>query len=335
MATMKDVARLSGASISTVSRVINKSGYVNKETEDRVLAAIKKLNYSPNHAARSLLSGETQTIGLILPDITNPFFPAIARAIEDTAQKDKYNVIFCNSDNDILKVSKHFKSLKEKSVDGIIIAGEIKQNHIHEFIEDNLPLVMIDVNTDSIPVSSVRTDNRFGGKLATDHLIEQGYTRIAHIRGPLDSSSAEDRYKGFKDSLEQHHINYDPTLIQIGDFRIESGYNAMLRLLALSDRPDAVFVSNDLMALGAMEAASEANLHIPTQVGIIGYDDIPLTKVVNPKLSTIQQPIYELGIRATEFLLKTIGKNKGDNHYFTEVMKPLLIVRETTTREKR
>jgi LacI family transcriptional regulator len=330
MATIKDVAKLCGISISTVSRVINNSGYVNKETQELVKAAIEKLNYSPNQAARSLVSGDTQTIGLIIPDISNPFFPAIARAVEDTVQEEKYSIIVCNSDNDILKVSKHFKTLKMKSVDGIIIAGEIKRNHIQEFTDQNLPLVMIDVNTDSLPVNSVRTDNRFGGKIAANHLIEQGFSRIAHIRGPLDSSTAEDRYIGYLDSLEEYGIIYDPTLVQIGDFHAESGYNAMLRLLAHANPPDAVFVANDLMALGALEAISENN----SLIGIVGYDDIPLIKYMNPKLTTVKQPIYDIGIKAAQILLKTINNSSEKIDYVKELMKPELIIRHTSLKKE-
>ncbi|OAS85990.1 MULTISPECIES: LacI family DNA-binding transcriptional regulator [Metabacillus] len=330
MATMKDVAKLCGISISTVSRVINNSGYVNKETEEKVKAAIEKLNFSPNQAARSLVNGDTKTIGLIIPDISNPFFPAIARAVEDTLQEEKYSIIVCNSDNDILKLSKHFKTLKQKSVDGIIIAGEIKRNHIQEFTEQNLPLVMIDVNTDSLPVNSVRTDNRFGGNIATNHLIEQGFSRIAHIRGPLDSSTAEDRYKGYLDSLKEFGILYDPTLVQIGDFHEESGYNAMLRLLAHSNPPDAVFVANDLMALGVLEVLSKNN----SQIGIVGYDDIPFIKYLNPKLTTVKQPIYDIGIKAAQILLKTINNSSETVDFVKELMKPELIIRQTSLREK-
>ncbi|PMC35914.1 LacI family transcriptional regulator [Bacillus sp. UMB0899] len=326
MATMKDVAKLSGISISTVSRVINNTGYVNEETKEKVIAAIEKLNYSPNQAARSLVRGDTQTIGLIIPDISNPFFPEIARAVEDTVQGEKYSIIVCNSDNDILKVSNHFKTLKQKSVDGIIIAGEIKSNHIQEFTEQNLPLVMIDVNTDSLPVNSVRTDNHFGGKIATKHLIEQGFSRIAHIRGPLDSSTAEDRYKGYLCILKEYGIIYDPTLVQIGDFHEESGYNAMLRLLAHSNPPDAVFVANDLMALGVLEAISEKN----AQIGIVGYDDIPFIKYVNPKLTTVKQPIYDIGIRAAQILLETINNRSEKIDYVKELMKPDLKIRQTS-----
>jgi LacI family transcriptional regulator len=217
-----------------------------------------------------------------------------------------------------------------KSVDGITIAGEIKRNHIQEFTDQNLPLVMIDVNTDSLPVNSVRTDNRFGGKIAANHLIEQGFSRIAHIRGPLDSSTAEDRYIGYLDSLEEYGIIYDPTLVQIGDFHAESGYNAMLRLLAHANPPDAVFVANDLMALGALEAISENN----SLIGIVGYDDIPFIKYMNPKLTTVKQPIYDIGIKAAQILLKTINNSSEKIDYVKELMKPELIIRHTSLKKE-
>ncbi len=336
MATMKDVAQLSGVSIATVSRVINKSGYIDKETEKRVLSAIQELNYTPNHLARSLIKRRTQTLGLILPDITNPFFPLLARAIEDTAQQNKYSVMYCNSDNDILKLSKSFKLLRDRSVDGIIIAGDLNRDHVQDLYQYNIPIVVIDSNMGDAPVHQVYTDNVLGARMAVGHLLDQGYRRVAHIRGEWKASTAQNRHQGYMDALKERNIPYDPILVQPGDYQIQSGYEAMLRLLALASPPDAVFAANDLMAMGAINAILEHQLRIPEDIGVVGFDDIPLTKVVQPPLTTIRQSIYDMGVISTKLLLESIEtppKEKED--YKVVVLDPVLQVRDTSLRKQK
>ncbi|MCF6093790.1 LacI family transcriptional regulator [Microaerobacter geothermalis] len=330
MATIKDVARLAGVSVSTVSRVLNKSGYVNEETETKVLRAIEQLQYKPSQIARGLVSRKTKTLGLILPDITNPFFPELARAVEDTAQRHEYTVILCNSDNQLQKEEKYFQLLQEKCVDGIIIAGEVNSKYMSNIIANGTPIVVVDGRMEDSPVHSIYTNNRFGGKLAVHHLVSQGYKQIAHIRGPIGTSSADDRYEAYKEALEELKIPYQSILVQPGDFRAESGYEAMKRLLALANPPDAVFAANDLMALGALEAIAEAELNVPGDIGVVGFDGIPLTKVVQPKLTTIQQPIYEMGVLAAESLIKHIHQPTLEKKNI--VLEPSLIIRKTSLR---
>ncbi|MGI6706557.1 MAG: LacI family DNA-binding transcriptional regulator [Clostridia bacterium] len=335
MATIKDVAQLSGVSIATVSRVINKSGYIDKETEKRVLSAIQELNYTPNHLARSLIKRRTQTLGLILPDITNPFFPLLARAIEDIAQQNKYSVMYCNSDNDILKLSKSFKLLKDRSVDGMIIAGDLSQDHIEVLSQFDIPIAVIDSNVGDAPVHQVFTDNVLGARIAVNHLLEQGYRRIAHIRGEWRASTARNRHQGYMEALQEWDIPYDPILVQPGDYQIQSGYEAMLRLLALASPPDAVFAANDLMALGAIHAILEHQLRIPEDIGVVGFDDLPLTKVLRPSLTTVRQSIYDMGVISTKLQLESIeNPPKEKEDYKVVVLDPVLQVRETSLRKK-
>ncbi|PTQ56298.1 MAG: Ribose operon repressor [Candidatus Carbobacillus altaicus] len=322
MATIKDVAHLSGVSVSTVSRVLNNSGYVNPKTKHKVLKAIEALEYKPSQIARGLVSRKTRTLGLMLPDITNPFFPELARAVEDKAHEKGYALILCNSDNDLGKEEKYFDLLQEKSVDGIIFSGEVRLPFLQRLQKKQTPLVVVDARTDHMTVHSIYTDNRYGGQLGTWHLIEQGYKRIAHIRGPYGSMPAEDRYRGYQDALKQAGIEIDPILVQPGNFDLQSGYEAMLRLLSLNDVPDAVFVANDLMALGAMEAIFEKKLRIPDDIGVVGYDGIPLTRIARPKLSTVEQPVYQMGTLAAETLITRL--EHPDSKVESVVLKPTL-----------
>jgi LacI family transcriptional regulator len=333
MTTIKDVARLAGTSTATVSRFMNSSGYVKESTVERIKKAIEDLNYEPNHRHAKDFSNSTKSklIALIIPDIRNPFFSELLHAIQEKARNEKYNVICCNSNNDILKISRYFTELKG-SVDGIIIAGEISSYHIDELSKNEIPVIVIDANTEDTSVHSISTNNRLGGKLATLHLIEQGYQRVAHLRGPLGTSTAEDRFQGYIDALNEKGVPYDPVLIQIGDFQSESGYEAMIRFLALSIPPDAVFVANDLMALGALEAINQKSLQVPNDIGIIGYDNIPLTNVIVPKLSTIQQPVSEIGIKAIESILRYI--NQPDEKIIKERLDPILKIRNTSIKKK-
>ncbi|MFC3342470.1 LacI family DNA-binding transcriptional regulator [Paenibacillus abyssi] len=310
MATIKDVAKLAGISVSTVSRVLNKSGYVNEETLKKVNLAIKQLNYKPSQIARGMISRKTNTLGLILPDIRNVFFPELARAIEDVAQKQGYSVIVCNSDNDREKEESYFQLLQEKYVDGIILAGEVTDNQVQTLKDRGIAFLVIDTIVDFMPVLSVHTDHINGAFLAVTHLIEQGYRRIAHIRGPAASSTAENRLEGYKQALSKAGIAYDSSLVQMGDYQIESGHDAMNKLLVMSNPPDAVFVANDLMALGAMDIISDRGLKIPDDIGIIGFDGLQLGSVVKPKLSTVAQPIYEIGTIAAEMLIESIRNPK-------------------------
>lgn len=332
--TIKDVAQLSGFSIATVSRVVNKKGYINKDTEEKVNQVIRKLDYTPNHIARCLVKRKSETIGLILLDITNPFFPQLASAIENSAQQNKYSVMYCNSDNNVAKVTKCFKLLKDRSVDGIIIAGDINVDHVRDLINNDIPIVVIDSYTDDVPVHSVNIDNTLGAQLATLHLVEQGYKRIAHIQGSIGYSTANHRYQGYLNALTICGIPYDPVLVQPGDFHIQSGYEAMLRLLALSNPPDAVFVGNDLMALGAIEAVYEKNFRIPQDIGIVGFDGIPLTKISHPHLTTVEQPINDIGVISTEILINAIRNSENKHNSFEKiVLNPVLKIRNTSLRD--
>ncbi|SHF54217.1 transcriptional regulator, LacI family [Desulforamulus putei DSM 12395] len=333
MATIKDVAKLAGVSVYTVSRVLNTSGYVEKTTEERVIAAIKQLNYKPSQIARGLVSKKTKTFGLVLPDITNPFFPEVARGAEDEARRHGYNIILCNSDWDIQKEKMYLGILQEKCVDGIILVGSrLNEDYLGKIMSVlATPFVLLD-RTSTLDVHSISTNNVLGSYLATKHLIEQGYQNIAHIAGPPLSPTAQQRLIGYKNALAEHNIPLDLVLVVEGDYRISGGALAMKRLLHLKKVPDAVFCANDLMAIGALEVLQEAGVKVPDQVALVGYDGINLSKYVYPRISTIIQPTYKMGSTAVQLILETL--NKGTQTIFKHIeLEPVLAVRESSLKK--
>jgi len=332
MATIKDVAKLAGVSVSTVSRALNGSGYIDKTTEERVMAAVKQLNYKPSQIARGLVSRKTKTFGLILPDITNPFFPEVARGAEDEARRYGYNIMLCNSDWELEKEKMYLNLLQEKCVDGLIFVGSrLNEEYLSTLTELSMPVVLLDRNS-SLDIHLITTNNMKGAYLATKHLIDQGYQTIAHISGPQLSPSAQQRLLGYKKALEEHGKSFDPVLVNEGDFRIAGGSLAMRKLLRLSNIPDAVFCANDLMAIGAMEVLQEAGVRIPDEVALVGYDGIFPSKYVYPKLTTIIQPTYQMGNMAVQLILETI--NSQQKRFKHVELDPVLEVRESSLRRK-
>jgi len=309
MATIRDVSRLAGVSVATVSRVINRSGYVKEETREAVLAAMRALDYEPSVIARGLAGKNTATIALIIPDILNPFFPEVARAIEDQANKFNYTVILCNSDNDPEKERKYIQVLKNKRIDGIIIASyTIEAPQILELQREGVPVVAVDRAFGSHPILSFICNNREGAHMAARHLIERGCRKIAHISGP-PVMSAKERYQGYVDVCGSES-RFDPGLVAEGNFTIEGGYAATLELFARHPDIDGIFAGNDLMAVGALKALYQLGKSVPRDVKIVGFDDIALARMVVPEITTVRQPVYEIGRQAMKHLIKLINGEK-------------------------
>ncbi|GKV69243.1 LacI family transcriptional regulator [Sporosarcina sp. NCCP-2716] len=310
MATIKDVSKLAGVSVATVSRYLNKNGYVSKEAELAIAEVIEKLNYRPNTIARSLAGKKTATVGLMVPDILNPFFPELARAIEDAANTYGYTVMLCNTDNDPAKEQRYIETLLHKQVDGIIISSyTIQPGHLSGLQKAGIPVVLLDNVFSSDSVVSLTVENKRGGELAAEHLLELGCRKIAHICGPLSITSSRDRTAGFE-AVSAGTDWFTPSLIGYSDFTVSGGYRTMKKLLADHPDLDGVFASNDLMAAGALKALSEAGRCVPEDVKVIGFDGIGL-EMLSPELSTIAQPIYELGKTAMDVLVALIGKETG------------------------
>lgn len=306
MATIRDVAQLAGVSVATVSRVLNKSGYVNRETEQKVLDAIQKLHYQPNLVARSLANRRSGTIALILPDITNPFFPELARAIEDVARSYRYTVILCNSDDQCAREISYVEMLAQKYIDGIILASNtLSTSEIERLQRQKIPLVVLDRAMDYGYCNVVRTRNYEGAKMAVEHLLSIGCSKIAHIYGTPSFITASERMRGYEDSVRGLPW-FSPSLMVPGNFTLDGGFNAMLALLEKHPDVDGIFAGNDLMAIGALKALRNKGIRVPEQVAICGYDGIALSEITEPELTTIAQPIYEMGERAARLLFADI-----------------------------
>jgi len=327
--TMRDVAEKAGVSVTTVSHVINKTRLVSDELRQRVLAAMRELEYWPNALARSLRRKETNTIGMILPDNSNPFFAEVSRGIEDTCFRQGYNIILCNSDGDLDKEFLYTNVLVEKQVDGIILfaAGESIEQ-VRMLQARNIPLVMVDRMLSDVAVDMVLTDNIQGGELATRHLLELGHGHIACITGSLNLSLSAERMTGYRQALMEHHIPVEESLIVEGDFQYESGYRAANRLLTADSPPSAIFACNDLMAIGAISAVVESGRQVPNDISVVGFDNLRLASFANPPLTTIAQSKYEMGVAATVMLLERIRKH--DIPARRQLLGVSLIVRQST-----
>ncbi|MFZ5967562.1 MAG: LacI family DNA-binding transcriptional regulator [Bacillota bacterium] len=330
--TIKDIAKKTGVSYTTVSRALNGKSGVNQATMKKVLAEAKKMGYKPNAIARGLVTKHTKTIGLVIPDITNPFFPTIASGVEEAASKHHYNVFLCNTNWDKDKELAYLKLLQERRVDGIIIKAASDDEEIEQYL--STPTVFIDSRPAGGKYSSVETDNFRGGYLATNHLIELGYKKIAFVGGHSKSISNEARLEGYKRALSQHNYPIDESIIQRGDFKMKSGYDLMQKLLKSDNLPDAVIAVNDVMALGVLHCAQEYGLNIPDEFGICGFDNIPFAELPQVQLTTISQPTYYMGKSSFEILLEQI-QNKDEKKMIKRVvLEPELIVRKTTRSEK-
>jgi len=330
MATIKDVARLAGVSITTVSHVINETRFVSDELRGRVLAAMEELNYHPNVLARSLRSGETKTIGLVVPDNSNPFFAEVARIIEDIGFERGYSVILCNSDNNLDKEAAYINVLSTKQVDGVIfIAAGSKHEHLHELTTQGIPVVVADRDIPQALADVVLVNNEQGGYDATRYLISLGHRRIACITGPSDIPPSADRVRGYRRTLKESGILVEEELIVPGDFRYQGGEAAMAQLLRLDKPPSAVLACNDVMAIGALRAIRSAGLQVPSDISIIGFDDIAIASAVSPALTTVAQPIVELATLATQLLMSRIRNDQEDKPRQRIVLGTKLVVRDS------
>lgn len=330
IATIRDVAKLAGISVSTVSRYLNKSGYVNTETEQSIKAAIEKLNYAPNQVARGLAGKKTNTIALILPDISNLFFSDLARAVEDVASTYGYTVIFGNSDDKGVKEKRYIETLKQKYIDGIIFASNTFGHDTAEMLTRlGIPFVCLDRGPAEHISSVVRSKNKEGAIMAIQHLLDVGCHKIAHIYGPQHLITAKERLIGFEQSVRMFDW-YTPTLLEPGDFRIAGGIKATERLVERHPDIDGIFAGNDLMAVGALKALRKMGILVGDQVAVCGFDGIQTTEITSPELTTIAQPIYEMGALISRLLIKKIeGTLEEDQLYELDVK---LIARDSTVR---
>ncbi|MBM4761294.1 LacI family DNA-binding transcriptional regulator [Bacillus sp. B15-48] len=323
MVTIREVAKHANVSVATVSRVLNNKGQVSEETKKRVNESIEKLKYRPNLVARTLYKKTSSIIGLILPDITNPYFPALARAVEDRARFYGYTVILCNTDGSSKTESDYISSLEQKGIDGIIVSTS--QLEAENYTEFHLPVVALDRTINST-IPTVISENRVGAINATKHLIEVGCQSIAHLRGPSGLITTDDREKGFLEVVQEAHVDY---VVMETIFDVRAAEEITYKLLKDHPKIDGVFASSDSVAIGVIRAAHNLGLAIPDDLQIVGFDGIEMGKMFIPSLTTIEQPIYDMGALAVDLLNQQIEKQELDKRFYEF---PTKLVKGKTTK---
>ncbi|BDG42999.1 LacI family DNA-binding transcriptional regulator [Saccharococcus caldoxylosilyticus] len=327
MVRISDVAKLANVSTATVSRVLSNSGNVTKETTEKVLEAIQKLNYQPNILARQLRKLETKTILVVVPDITNTFFSKVLRGIEHVAIENDYQVLLGDTGNNIERERGYLNILRQRKADGMILLTARLESHLLEEIASEFPVVLACEYLEGSTIPTVSIDNISSARKATEYLIHLGHRRIGFISGPLNVILSRDRLKGFRQAMAQHNIPIESFLVQEGDFSFKSGYNMMMKFLALDQPPTAVFASNDEMAIGAIKAIKSKGLRVPDDISVVGFDDIQFASIYEPALTTISQPMFEIGKKAMELLIKLINKDELKKSQY--ILEDQLVIRET------
>jgi len=304
---IKDVAREAGVSTATVSHVINKTRYVSEGTRNRVLRAIERCNYYPNAAARSLASGRSNILGLIISDISNPFFPELVKSIEMAAFERGYDVILSNTNYDARRTSHYVRRIIERKIAGVaLMTSELDLSLIGELASKHVSVVFLDLGSAGERMSNLVVDYEMGIEEAVEYLVSEGHARIAYVGGPARLRSAARRLEAFRDSVARHLPRARPPAIYEGDFKLEGGRRAAREILESKPRPTAVLAANDMMALGVMRECQAAGLRIPRDMSLVGFDDIAFAALTDPPLTTISLPRTELGRKAVEALMMTI-----------------------------
>jgi len=330
---LKDVARLSGVSIATASRVLTSPHLVHQATRERVQQAIETLQYRPSRVARRLRrdAARANLLGLVVPDIQNPFFADLARGVENVAQERGYMVFVGNSDEDADKERNYLDLMRAESVDGIILPPTADvEPALETLARAGVPVVCVDRRLPGVALDTVVADNVRGAREAAEHLLRLGHRRIGFIEGRPHLSTSRERLEGYRHALKDAGAAFDPALVRAGDSRQASGYRLARELLETDGRaarPTALLVGNNLMTLGALAAVRELGLRVPADVAIIGYDDLPWAPAFDPPLTVVRQPAYEMGRRATELLLTRVDEPELEPRLV--VLEPELVVRRS------
>jgi LacI family transcriptional regulator len=312
MANIQDVAKLAGVSMATVSRVLNGTAHVSSEVASRVRAAIEELHYQPSHAARTLQTNRSRIIGLLITDIQNPFFTTLIRGVEDIAQRNGYSVILCNSGEDSEKERQYVEVLCAERVAGaIVVSTSERQRALKLFREHGIPIVAVDRRIVGLEADAVLVDNVRGAREAVAHLLANGYRRIGVITGPLTTTTGQERLEGYRQALREAGIEPNAQLERYGSFKETSGHQLANELLDLDPAVDALFVANNLMTLGALEALYQRNLRIPDDIAIVGFDEMPWAALSAISLTTVIQPVYEIGSTAALRLFQRLQSSEA------------------------
>lgn len=327
--TLKEVAEAVGVSTMTVSRVINNRPNVDENTRKKILEAARKMGYTPNHVAKSLVSSRTYTIGVIIPEISHSFFPEVVRGIEEATNNKNYQIFLTNTSDSFGKEQKAINALRSKRVDGILVSSSLTTDDFSfykQIIKSGLPLVFFDRGVEDIGASCIGVNDKTASRQITEHLISHNYERIGYLSGPKRVSIGKERFDGYIEAMNRHKLKIDERLIIENGFNEKGGYEAMNKLLALPKeiRPRAVVAVNDPVAFGAMDAIREAGLEIPNDIAIAGFTDDIRAKLVACPLTTVQQPAYEVGKKAASKLIRTI-ENKDEPVENVELMTKIVI----------
>jgi LacI family transcriptional regulator len=333
--TLKDIALRSGLSVSIVSRVLNRKSKkyrISAGTEQRVLKTAKELNYRPNQLARGLRLKETHTVGLVAPDLSNPFFAAIMKSVQSVSHQLGYSLVVCDTDEDLQLEIEQIQLLHSKGVDGLIVLP-VGQRHAHfEFlVRQSVPLVIVDRILEQLDANTVVIDNRTGAREAVELLVDNGHRRIAIIQGLPGTYTSAERVKGYLDALESHDIPVEESLIVGKDFRKQNGYVETKLLLGRKDRPTAIFTAGDLITLGALEAIAEEGLDVPRDISLVAFDDVESAEFFRCPLTVVAQPKEMIGEVAAKLLIEQIkGSPKREVRHI--VLKPDLVIRDSVAR---
>lgn len=336
MATILDVAKLSGFSKTTVSRVINGNGPVSEEARQKIEEAMRKLNYTPNYFAQGMRTNKTRTIALLVPDYSNPFYPELFKNVEEVARQNGYMITLCNTDEEAEKELEYIKEIVKRNIDGIIFCtyNRIRRNIDYLIrISEEIPVVFMDqVVDEDEPINYVVTDGFESTRKAAGYLIEKGRRRIAYIKGSSKRRVTKERYNGYRQALMDYGINFDPSLVYTGNFHMKSGFEGAKYLMSINNPPDAIMAASDAMAIGAIKYLKYAGFSIPGDVNVVGFDNIFLSTLVEPALTTISQPIKELGREAVKILIDKINNPEMENKQIK--LEGELIIRRSTEEEE-
>ncbi|WP_078409872.1 LacI family DNA-binding transcriptional regulator [Priestia abyssalis] len=327
--TIYDVAKTAGVSIATVSKVLNNTGRISEKTRQNVLRVTKNLNYQPNLMASALMGKKTKTIGLLIPDLANPFFSELARNIEDSAQELGYNLIICSTDYLSEKETKYISLLRQKNVDGFILASGFEDlKKVEDLIKEEIPVSIVARDFPTVPVNTVAIDDFVGGYRATSYLIGLGHENIGIIA--RDVWSNRERVRGYKQALEENNLKAPSYFEYAQESNIAWGKRITKKYLNNNNVPTAIFACNDLLTIGAIQAAKENGLLVPEQLSVVGFDDTAIASVIDPPLTTIAQPIQVMGREIMKLMIDMIENKKKDKIRIT--LMPELIERKSTAK---
>ena len=326
-ATLKDVALHAGLAVSTASRYLNGTLQLPPETRQRLQDAVMALNYQPNVLARNLQAGRSRTLGLVLPELSNPFFALLAEAASEAADRAGYTILLCVSGNDPAREERHVRLLATGQLDGLIYLGAHRRNEALQMLgTDRFPVVVVDEEVSSETAGRLFVDNRRGGYLATEHLLHLGHRDIAFLGGDPDLLTTQERLQGYRDALTERGVTASPARIRLGRYDSASGHQAATQWFS-TEAPSAIFAASDMLALGVMQAAREHGLHVPRDLSLVGFDDVPVAALLSPALSTVWQPVSELGQLGVEMLVAYLEEGRALS---TRTLGVRLVVREST-----